>query len=84
MAAIPILHTLHAVDPSAAEGAQKEVPDRAVKQAGFLPNMYANMANAPGVLSTRLHGYGPRRSAKSSRPIGWTEAALMFVGAAKV
>lgn len=57
MSATPILHTLHAVDPASAQGAQKDILELALKAVGFLPNMYLNMANAPGVLSTYLHGY---------------------------
>lgn len=68
MPAAPILHTLHAVNPATAEGVQKEILDRAVKQVGFLPNMYANMANAPAVLSTYLHGYALFRSESGLTP----------------
>ncbi|MEC5213937.1 hypothetical protein RCH06_002492, partial [Polaromonas sp. CG_9.5] len=52
------LKTLTAVDHASAQGLQKELLDTAKKQVGFIPNMYANMVNAPGVLSTYLHGYG--------------------------
>lgn len=52
-----IIHHIPPVDHATAEGKQKEVLDVAIKQVGFIPNMYANMANAPGVLSTYLHGY---------------------------
>lgn len=62
MAAQPILKTLKAVDPARAEGAQKEVLDKAKARTGMIPNMYANMANAPAVLDTYLHGYGLFRS----------------------
>lgn len=68
MPAAPILHSLHAVDPATAEAAQKEILDKAVKQVGFLPNMYANMANAPAVLSTYLHGYALFRSESGLKP----------------
>lgn len=68
------LKQLTSVDHGSAEGKQKEVLDTALKQVGFIPNMYANMANAPAVLSTYLHGYGlfrgesgfPRRSRRLS------------------
>ena len=53
----PIFKTLGPVDPAHATEAQKEILDRAHKQVGFIPNMYANMANAPAVLDTYLHGY---------------------------
>ena len=57
MSTVPYVKTLHPVDHASAQGAQKEVLDVALKQVGFIPNMYANMANAPGMLSTYLHGY---------------------------
>lgn len=52
-----IIHNIAPVDHASASGKQKEVLDLALKQVGFIPNMYANMANAPGILSTYLHGY---------------------------
>jgi uncharacterized peroxidase-related enzyme len=52
-----IIHNIPAVDHASAQGKQKEVLDVAFKQVGFIPNMYANMANAPAMLSTYLHGY---------------------------
>jgi AhpD family alkylhydroperoxidase len=52
-----IIHNIPPVDHATATGKQKEVLDLALKQVGFIPNMYANMANAPGMLSTYLHGY---------------------------
>ena len=41
---------------SAPEGA-KPLLDAAQKRMGMIPNMYARMANLPGLLSTYLHGY---------------------------
>ncbi len=38
------------------------------KQLGMIPNMYANMANSPGVLSTYTHGYNSFRSASGFTP----------------
>ncbi|MEO6033212.1 MAG: carboxymuconolactone decarboxylase family protein [Burkholderiaceae bacterium] len=52
-----IIHNIPPVDHASAQGKQKEILDVALKQVGFVPNMYANMANAPGLLSTYLHGY---------------------------
>lgn len=52
-----IIHNIAPVDHPSATGAQKEILDLALKQVGFIPNMYAYMANAPGMLSTYLHGY---------------------------
>jgi uncharacterized peroxidase-related enzyme len=62
MSAQPFLHKLAAVNPATATDAQKAVLDQAVRSVGFLPNMYANMVNAPAVLSTYLHGYALFRS----------------------
>ncbi|WP_373488068.1 carboxymuconolactone decarboxylase family protein [Blastomonas sp.] len=47
------------VTPSAARGTSIEPLFEAGRKAGkgMLPNMYQAMANAPGVLSTYLHGY---------------------------
>lgn len=53
----PFIKSLRSVDHGAAQGAQKEVLDKALKQVGFIPNMYANMAHAPAVLNTYLTGY---------------------------
>ena len=44
--------TLHNADPKA-----KAVLERAKAQVGFIPNMYAGMANSPGLLETYLDGY---------------------------
>ena len=76
MSAQPILHTLHPIALATAEPAQKEVLDKAVKQVGFLPNMYANMANAPAVLSTYLHGYALFRSESGLKP---SEQEVVFL-----
>ena len=40
-----------------AEGEAKRVLEKAHEQVGFIPNMYANMANAPALLETYLDGY---------------------------
>lgn len=52
------IHALSSLSTDNASGPQKEILEAAKKQVGFIPNMYANMANVPGVLSTYLHGYG--------------------------
>lgn len=41
----------------------------AQKQMGFVPNMYAVMANSPGLLDTYLHGYGLLRAESSFTPV---------------
>jgi len=45
------------IEAESAEGETKQVLDKAQAQVGFIPNMYAYMANAPGLLDTYLHGY---------------------------
>ena len=40
-----------------AEGPEKEVLDKALAEAGFIPNMYSTMVNSPGLLDTYLTGY---------------------------
>lgn len=57
MSKLTLIAHIAPVDPANATGAQKEVLEQARKSLGFIPNMYANMANAPGLLSTYLHGY---------------------------
>ena len=55
--------------------------DQAVKAVGFLPNMYANMVNAPAVLSTYLHGYGLFRSESGLKP---AEQEVVFLAVSQV
>ena len=75
------LKSLQAIDPASAQGAQKEILDRAVQQVGFLPNMYANMANAPAVLSTYLHGYSLFRTESGLSP---AEQEVVFLAISQV
>jgi len=49
--------SLKPVNRDEAEGEAKTVLDKAEAQVGFIPNMYAAMANSPGLLDTYLHGY---------------------------
>jgi len=81
MSAQPILHSLRAIDPASAQGPQKDILDLAVKQVGFLPNMYANMANAPAVLSTYLHGYALFRTESGLTP---AEQEVVFLAVSQV
>jgi uncharacterized peroxidase-related enzyme len=81
MSATPIVKTLHPVDHADAQGAQKDILDQALKQVGFIPNMYANMANAPAVLSTYLHGYGLFRSESGLKP---AEQEVVFLAVSQV
>lgn len=39
----------------------KAVLEKALAQVGFIPNMYSNMANLPGLLDTYLEGYAAFR-----------------------
>ena len=59
---------LTAVTRSGANAKQKEVLDIALKQIGFIPNMYANMVNVPAVLTTYLQGYAAFREASGLTP----------------
>lgn len=40
----------------------KEVLDKALKQVGFIPNMYGFMVNSPAMLDTYLFGYNQFRT----------------------
>lgn len=68
MSATPYIKNLRPVDHVNAQGPQKELLDRALAQLGMIPNMYANMANAPAVLSTYMHGYQLFRSESGLKP----------------
>ncbi|MDD2919503.1 carboxymuconolactone decarboxylase family protein [Rhodoferax sp.] len=68
MSTTPIIKNLHPIDHASAQGKPKEILDIALKQVGFIPNMYANMANAPAMLSTYLHGYALFRSESGFSP----------------
>lgn len=43
--------------------------ERAKKATGFIPNMYAGMANSPGMLETYLDGYGRFRTDSGFTPV---------------
>ncbi len=64
----PYLHALSSVNAASANDDQKPLLDQALKQVGFIPNMYANMVNVPAVLSTYLHGYGLFRKESGLAP----------------
>jgi uncharacterized peroxidase-related enzyme len=55
------LVSLEAVNPETATGRAKELFDEAKSTVGFVPNMYANMANNTALLDTYFHGYGKFR-----------------------
>jgi uncharacterized peroxidase-related enzyme len=81
MSAQRYLHALGPVTPAQAQGAQKEVLDQALAQVGFIPNMYANMANAPAVLATYLFGYARFRSESGLAPVE-QEVVFLAISAA--
>lgn len=51
------LVSLGSVNPETATGTNKDIFDETKSTIGFVPNMYANMANMPAVLHTYMHGY---------------------------
>ena len=55
--------TLENADPRA-----KAVLEKAKAQVGFIPNMYAGMANSPGLLETYLDGYQRFRKGSGFTP----------------
>lgn len=81
MSATSLVKNLHPIEHASAQGKQKEILDLALKQVGFIPNMYANMANAPAVLSTYLHGYGLFRSESGLKP---AEQEVVFLAVSQV
>lgn len=70
MSAIPFIRSLPAVAHASAQVAQKEVLDLALKQVGFIPNLYASRAYAPALLSTDLHRYALFRKESGLQPAG--------------
>lgn len=81
MTAIPLITQLRPVEHASAQGKQREILDLALKQVGFIPNMYAGMANAPAVLNTYLHGYGLFRSESGLTP---AEQEVVFLAVSQV
>jgi uncharacterized peroxidase-related enzyme len=65
----PIIQQLTSVTLGDASAAQRPLLDGALQKLGFVPDMYANMANAPGLLSTYLHGYGKFRTESGFSPV---------------
>ncbi len=51
------------------DGAAREVLEKAKAQVGFIPNMYANMVNSPGLLDTYLDGYARFRASSGFSPV---------------
>ncbi|HQT62698.1 MAG TPA: carboxymuconolactone decarboxylase family protein [Acidiphilium sp.] len=56
--------TLETASPTA-----RAVLEKAKAQVGFIPNMYANMANSPGFLDTYLDGYVRFRTDSGMTPV---------------
>jgi uncharacterized peroxidase-related enzyme len=81
MTTTPYITGLGPIDHASAEGAQKEILDAAKAKLGFIPNMYANMANAPAVLSTYLHGYDLFRGESGLTP---PEQEVVFLAVSQV
>lgn len=52
-----------------ADPAVRTALERAKKATGFIPNMYAGMANSPGMLETYLDGYARFRSDSGFTPV---------------
>ncbi|MDZ7938138.1 MAG: carboxymuconolactone decarboxylase family protein [Rhodoferax sp.] len=76
MSASSFINTLTALTPATATGtATAQLADAQIKM-GFVPAMYANMANAPAVLSTYLHGYGLFRTESGLSP---AEQEIVFL-----
>lgn len=57
----------HTID--SAEGKAKTLLSEAKAKAGFVPNMYAGMANSPGLLETYLSGYQRFRDESGFTPV---------------
>lgn len=64
-----------------AEGRTREVLEDGKKSAAGIPNMYAGMANAPGLLDTYLHGY---RLFRAESGFTAAEQELVFLTIARV
>jgi uncharacterized peroxidase-related enzyme len=67
------------LDPRSVENAEPraaELLEQAKRKNGRVPNMYAAMANAPGVLDTYLHGYDLFRKESGFTPV---EQELIFL-----
>jgi uncharacterized peroxidase-related enzyme len=77
----PVIQQLSSVTLENASEAQRPLLEGAFKQVGFVPNMYANMANAPAVLSTYLHGYARFRTESGFSP---AEQEVVFLAISRV
>lgn len=71
-----VAKSLDSITLDTANPEQKTILEAAQKAVGFIPNMYANMVNVPGVLSTYLHGYAEFRQKSGFTP---TEQEVVFL-----
>lgn len=60
---------LPAVNPEQAEPLALGRLEEAMNKLGFVPNMYAVMANSPGLLDTYIHGYNRFREGSGFTPV---------------
>lgn len=60
--------TLRPITLDQADSRAREVLDQTKAQVGFIPNMYAGMANLPGLLETYLLGYARFRAESGFTP----------------
>ncbi|EOX7328012.1 TPA: carboxymuconolactone decarboxylase family protein [Pseudomonas aeruginosa] len=60
--------SLPAINLDNADGPAKAILEGAKAQVGFIPNMYANMVNSPGLLKTYLDGYAAFRKESGFTP----------------
>jgi hypothetical protein len=61
------------------DGAGRAVLEKAKAQAGFIPNMYATMANSPDLLETYLDGYARFRADSRFTPVQQEVAFLVLL-----
>jgi uncharacterized peroxidase-related enzyme len=76
-----VMQQLQSVTPDSAPEDQRRVLETAKKQVGFIPNMYANMANVPSILDTYLHGYNLFRQTSEYSA---AEQEVIFLAISKV
>lgn len=60
--------TLPSVNPDQAEPLAMNRLEESLNKLGFIPNMYAVMANSPGLLDTYIHGYNRFRELSGFTP----------------
>jgi len=60
--------TLQPITIENADDKAKPVLDKALKEVGFIPNMYTNMVHSPALLENYLHGYSAFRSKSGFTP----------------